>query len=69
MANTQLISPAICPVSSPSNKPARSSVSNGMKDYPKRDAGSNPAEVTINSVPDVGPEVEIDRGPMTKEYK
>lgn len=73
MANTQMISPAICPVSSPSNKPARSSNSNGLTikglDLPKRDAGSNPAEVVCNSVPDVGPEVEIDRGSMTKEYK
>lgn len=71
MAKT-LISPAICPVSSPSNKPARAENSNGLsingQSLPKRDAGSNPAEVVINTVPRFG-DIEIDRGSMTKEYK
>lgn len=68
MANSQMISPAACPVSSPSNKPARADQSNGLSGYQKRDS-SMYTEITICSVPSVGPDVEIDRGPMTKEYK
>lgn len=71
MANTQMNTPAICPVSSPSNKPALGENVNGLSirglSLPKRDAGSNPAEVVINSVPDVGPHVEMDHGPMHGE--
>jgi hypothetical protein len=68
MANSQMISPAMCPVSSPSNKPARGEQTNGLSGYPKRDSSAN-SEVTICNVPDVGPDVEIDRGFLTKEYK
>lgn len=68
MAKSQLITPAICPVSSPSNKPARGEQVNGLSGFPKRDTSSN-AEVAICSVPDTGPDVSIDRGSMTKEYK
>ncbi len=62
----QMISPATCPVSSPSNRPARAEVSNGLAGYPKRDS-STITQITICSVPDFGPEVEIDRGSMTKD--
>jgi hypothetical protein len=67
VASSQMNTPAICPVSSPSNRPARGEVNNGEAGYPKRDT-SNHTEVTIHSVPDFG-SIEIDRGDLTKEYK
>ena len=60
---SQMNSPAVCPVSSPSNKPARGEDVNGLnikgQKLPKRDAGSNAPEVETCSVPDVGSDMEV----------
>lgn len=74
MGNSLLDSPAICPTSSPSNKPARSACSDGLtiKGLPltQRSGGSNHlVETLISSVPDFGSDIEVDRGPMTPKYK
>jgi len=69
MAGSQLVTPTICPTSSPSSSPARNETHSVRGASESRDRGSNLVETLYSSVPDVGPDIEIDRGPMTKEYK
>lgn len=66
MANSQLISPAICPVSSPSNKPAHGKYMSVRGSSERSDCKYT--ESVINDVPNVGPDVEIDCGPYSEDY-
>lgn len=67
MANTQMITPAICPTPSLSSKPAHNKPMMVRGSNEKSD--SKYTQTVLNEVPDVGPDIEVDRGPMTKEYK
>lgn len=69
MANSMLDTPAICPVSSPSNSPARNESHPVRGSNIGRDKGSNPVETLYSSVPDFGPDMEIDKGSPVVTYK
>lgn len=59
----QMISPAECPGSSPSNKPSWAKDTNGLsiqgQSLPKRDGGDNPKTIDRCNVPDFGSDLEI----------
>lgn len=67
MSNSILNSPSICPVSSPSNKPARNEVHSIRGSNISRDT-SNHLETLYSSVPD-GPDIKIDEGCKVVTYK
>lgn len=68
MANSLLNTPATCPVSSPSNSPDRNETHSVRGSNISRDRGSNPIETLYSSVPDTGPDVEIDKGSKVITY-
>ncbi len=69
MANSLLNSPAICPVSSPSNSPTRNETHSVRGSGISRDKGSNPVETVYSSVPDIGSDVKIDKGSKVVTYE
>lgn len=61
----QMNSPAICPVSSLSNRPAHAKPMKVQGSSNQSDCSY--AQIFMADVPDTGPHVEIDHGPMHGE--
>jgi len=69
MANSLLNTPAICPVSSPSNSPDRNETHSVRGATISRNRGDNPVETLYSTVPNTGSDIEIDKGCKVVLYK
>ena len=66
---TQMDSPAECPISSPSDRPARNEVNSVRGSRASRDRVDNPVETLYSSVPDFGSDLKIDKGSKVVTYE